>query len=292
MYELIQVAKNTYYINCPAKIGVYRASDEEVYLIDSGNDKEAGKKIVKLFAEKGWTLRAILNTHSNGDHIGGNKLLTERLNAKCYASGTEKAFIENTILEPSFLYGGYPCKMLRNKFLMADSVPVHSLHEIKLPEGFETIPLPGHFFDMVGFRTPDQIVFLADCVFGIDIINKYRVSFICDISEYLRTLDFIKALKAEVFIPAHAEPCADIGPLAEANRQNVMKIIDDIIRICRSAKSFDEILAEIFCIYHLAMDFNQHVLVGSTVRSYLSYLIDSGFLVVDFDNNVLHYRAI
>ena len=27
-----------------------------------------------------------------------------------------------------------------------------------LPEGFESIPLPGHFFDMVGFRTADDVV--------------------------------------------------------------------------------------------------------------------------------------
>ena len=30
-------------------------------------------------------------------------------------------------------------------------------------KGFELLPLPGHFFDMVGFRTPDDVVYLADC---------------------------------------------------------------------------------------------------------------------------------
>ena len=28
MYELVQVAENTYYINAPSKIGVYRVSDD------------------------------------------------------------------------------------------------------------------------------------------------------------------------------------------------------------------------------------------------------------------------
>ena len=44
MYELEQIGKQSYYINCPAKIGIYRRNDKDVYLIDSGNDKEAGKK--------------------------------------------------------------------------------------------------------------------------------------------------------------------------------------------------------------------------------------------------------
>ena len=44
MYELKQVGPQSYYINSPAKIGIYRQSENEVYLIDSGNDKEAAKK--------------------------------------------------------------------------------------------------------------------------------------------------------------------------------------------------------------------------------------------------------
>ena len=39
MYELVQVGNRSYYINCPAKIGVYLADEHNVYLIDSGNDK-------------------------------------------------------------------------------------------------------------------------------------------------------------------------------------------------------------------------------------------------------------
>ena len=46
MYELIQVLNNTYYINCPAKIGLYLDRDKGVYLIDSGNDKDAGRKLL------------------------------------------------------------------------------------------------------------------------------------------------------------------------------------------------------------------------------------------------------
>lgn len=47
MYELQQVGPQSYYINCPAKIGIYVQSERYVYLIDSGNDKEAAKKVLK-----------------------------------------------------------------------------------------------------------------------------------------------------------------------------------------------------------------------------------------------------
>ena len=51
MYELNQVGEKSYYINCPAKIGVYLADDKNVYLIDSGNDKDAGIPMLTISAE-------------------------------------------------------------------------------------------------------------------------------------------------------------------------------------------------------------------------------------------------
>ena len=77
MYELVQVAEHTYYIECPAKIGIYEDTDG-VYVIDSGNDKDAGRKVRKILNENGWSLKGIINTHSNADHIGGNKYLQQQ----------------------------------------------------------------------------------------------------------------------------------------------------------------------------------------------------------------------
>ena len=85
MYELNQVGQNSYYINCPAKIGIYKKNDTDVYLIDSGNDKDAGRKVRQILDKNGWNLKAIYNTHSNADHIGGNKYLQTHTGCRIYA---------------------------------------------------------------------------------------------------------------------------------------------------------------------------------------------------------------
>ena len=75
MFELIQVSKNSFYIQSPSKIGLVRLNDTHVCLIDSGSDKEAGRKVRQILDANSWQLTAIFNTHSNADHIGGNKYL-------------------------------------------------------------------------------------------------------------------------------------------------------------------------------------------------------------------------
>lgn len=145
MYELTQVAGNSYYIQSPAKIGLVRLNDTDVCLIDSGNDKEAGRKVRQILDANGWHLTAIYNTHSNADHIGGNQYLQNQTGCKVYAPGIECDFTRHPVLEPSFLYGGYPPKELQHKFLMAKPSDAQELTPACLPEGFEWLSLRGTF---------------------------------------------------------------------------------------------------------------------------------------------------
>lgn len=292
MYELVQVGKNTYYIESPAKIGVYRLNETEVCLIDSGNDKDAGRKIQGILAEQGWTLKFILNTHSNADHIGGNAVLQQRLNIPAYTSELEACFNRFPQLEPSFLYGGFPARPLRNKFLMAQPSSASPLDPAALPEGFEVLPLPGHFFEMVGFKTPDEVWFLADCVMGENILEKYQFSFIYDVSAYLATLDVIEKLSGMCFIPSHAPMCQDIHPLAEANRAKVNEIIGAILKTVEAPITTEEVIKRLFDQYALTLNWDQYVLVGSTIRSYLSYLLDGGRVKADFIENRLVWTRV
>ena len=284
MYELVQVAEHTYYIECPAKIGIYEDTDG-VYIIDSGNDKDAGRKIKKILEQKNWNLKAILNTHSNADHIGGNQFLQKRFDCPIYSTPMENIVTENTILEPSFLYGGYPFGALRHKFLMAQPSQTQNIADATLPEGFEILSLPGHFWDMIGFKTPDDVYFLADCVSSETILNKYHISFIYDVRKYLETLDFISTLKGKIFIPSHTETTENIATLADVNRKKVYEIMELLLSFCQTPYTAEELLTKVFDHYQLVMDASQYVLVGSTIRSYLSYLVDEKKLMIEIVNN-------
>lgn len=292
MYELNKVGNKTYYIDSPSKVGLFLMDDQKVCLIDSGNDKEAGKRIQKILEDQGWELSMIINTHSHADHIGGNNILQQRLGVPAYSQGVDMAFIEYPILEPSGLYGGYPPKELRNKFLMAQPSHIQELTPEVLPQGLEMVRLDGHSFSMIGLKTEDQVWFLADCLNSEAVMEKYPVFFLYDVASHLETLELVEALEGDLFISSHVEPLKDVKPLVEKNRNKMREIMENIKTICSQPTSFEELLKQIFDWYGLKMNLAQHVLVGNTIKSYLSYMLERGEVQVEFHENRMLWKIV
>ena len=175
---------------------------------------------------------------------------------------------------------------------MAQESDVTDFSDGGFPKEIKVIPLPGHFFDMVGFRMPDGVVFLADCISSRETLEKYAVSFIYDVGAYLETLDMVEGMEAVMFVPAHAEAVSDIKELVQYNRDKVHSIAERILSICKKPVCFEGILQEVFKGYGLAMNFEQYALVGSTIRSYLSWLKDTGKVDAVFRDSMLLWQRI
>ncbi len=292
-YELKKGKGKTWYIESPVNIGVFEG-EKGIILIDSGNDKEAGREIRKVLDRKGWALSLIINTHSNGDHIGGNAYFNHITGCSVAVPCLEAEYTKKPILEPAFLWGGYPFKKIRNKFLMAKASEVDFIIENTGPimdTPLEAFPLPGHFMNMIGIRTPDDVVFLADTLFGEDILSKYRMVFLYDIEGYLRTLDMLSGLEADLYVPSHASPREDIQTLIEANRRNTLDVAETIIRESREPVDTEELLKNVCDRFGIQLDYNQYVLLMSTLKSYLTYLNDRGNMVPEIRENRLLWQA-
>ncbi len=289
MYELVPLTETCYYIECPSKIGLIRIDDTNVCLIDSGNDKEVGRKVRQILDKNAWNLQAIYITHAHADHIGGNNYLQKQTQCKIYAPTIHAAFANTPFLEPSFLYGAMPPKDLQNKFLLAQESVVQTLDEACLPAGLSSLPLPGHFFDMVGYKTSDDVVFLADCLLSSDILDKYKVPVIYDVEQYLITLEKVKNMQAKVFVPSHAQVTEDISALAQYNIDKVSEVADALCALCAQPMIFEDVLQKTFHMYDLVMNFNQYVLVGGSVRALFAWLKSQGRIHAYFADNKLFW---
>ena len=114
--------------------------------------------------------------------------------------------------------------------------------------------------------------------------------FIYDVQEYLNTLDYISTLKGKLFIPSHCEATNDISKLIDINRTKIEEITNKIYDLCCDETTFEDLMKKIFDSYNLALNPNQYILGGSTIRSYLSYLYDNDRIEYIFKDNKMYWK--
>lgn len=290
--EMVRLAERTYYFPGGTNVGLYRGDGSVAYLIDSGNDSETGRRLLSSLSAAGMELKAILNTHSNADHCGGNSFLQEKTSCAVMAPPVEAAFLEHPYLEPAVLYGGMPPPELMGKFFVAKPSRAEKDGLSSLPQGITAVALPGHYFGMQGYITSDGILFAADSLFSRQVIEKYHIVFLYDVAAFLDTLLLLPALGCKLYVPSHAEPTADVEDLAEVNRNKVLEVADLVLGACESPSSPDEILKHIYDHYGLQLDMGQYALAGSTIRSYTTYLYNLGKLKRTFEGNRLRFITV
>lgn len=291
MFECIQLAENTYYIANPVNVGLY-IENNEAWIIDTGIDSRVGKKIVQRLKEHHWTPKAIINTHCHVDHLGANAWLQKEFDIPIYSNGMDCYFIENTILSSMAIWGAYPPKRLQGTLFTApDSKNVQSIYDAPLPAGFEIIPFYGHSLFMFGLRTPDNIIFTADELCNSNILEKYKIAYNYCIEQYYQSLDAAEKLKAKLFVPAHGEPFTNIQEYVAMNRKAVLEVRALILEQCRTPQSFDMLLQYIFNHYNLSMTLAQHAIIGSTIRSYISWLLNEELLEPIIQGNILYWQT-
>lgn len=285
----------------PTNIGIILESESTdgksgVYLVDSGNDKEAGRKILKILGECGWVLRGIVNTHSNADHIGANEYLQGKTGCGIWATRGESSFIQYPVIESSFLWGGYPFKEIRSKFFLAKPSKVTGfIGEGPAHPDFSFIPLEGHYFDQAGILSRDGVAFLGDAIFGEEVLAKYGIPYIYDVRAFRESLERIRTLEASRYVPSHGgiiDDPAELGRLVDANLRVSLEVEEAILSILKRKQGFEDILKALCDRYSVTLGYAQYILIGNTLRSYLSYLSDGGKARFSFEDNVMYWEGV
>lgn len=283
---LNKLSENVFYIAGRTNIGVITSSKNECIIIDSGIDENYGRRILKILSSNNLKIKALINTHAHADHIGGNKIIYERTNVKIYSSFGEKPFIENPLLEPLYLYGAFPPKMLRNKLFMAEPTPIYDILENDF-DGLKIIKIPGHSIDMIGILY-ENVAFIADALFSKEILEKHIIPYHLNIKQAIETIKNLKELKNLLCIPSHGSPSKDIEELIEVNFSTIMKIRNIIIEELNiKNKTIEELIKNI--IQRTLIKINntgQYSLIRSAILSYLSWLEEENILEIQISNNL------
>ncbi len=282
MFELINLAGSTYCYTMPTNVGVYVTEENEVYIIDTGVNEKSAKRILSAIEEQGWTIKAVILTHAHTDHAGGCKYIVETTGVKAYATEAEGIFVEHPDLEPAVVYGAFPCRDFRGKFMNTPACAVSDIKELTLPEGMELFHLPGHFADMIGVKTPDDVYFVADAVISDKTLESCPMSYIFDLESQYETLEDIKKLDGKLCVPSHAEPTRKIERLAQFNIDSLNKVNSTILDLLNNPMSVEDLVQKLTVLWRLPETYMQYVMTSAGVRGHLTYLRHNGLVDYKF----------
>lgn len=288
MFEVKHLIGNTYFYEAFTNVGVCRIDGNRAILIDSCDHKRMIKSLDRELEAMGLSVSAVINTHGHNDHIMGNRFFQDKYGCRLFSSRLEHGFIYKPDLESIFYNSALTVDKMGNPFADLSSSDTEIITDNNIPDGFEIVDLPGHSFEMIGVRTADGVLFLADAVLSVSTWESYKLPFFYNVNKSIETLEKIKDMKARLFVPSHNPPVEDIKPLAEYNIEKLKEKKTMLYELC-NGKSFEDIFADVMEKEKLTIKTPKYCMYAVMVRNFIQSLIEDGLVYNELENNRMIY---
>ncbi len=289
MFEIKKIKGNTYYYEAFTNVGIFAPDGKNAVLIDACDHPRMVKGTDKQLGEMGLRVGAVIDTHCHIDHICGNKFFRDKYGCKILSTKKEQAFISYPSLESDFYYAGMDTDKIRNSFFLTEPCESEVITKENTPEGIETIPLPGHSFEMIGVKTADNVIFLADAILSRKTWDEYKLPFFYDVNSSISTLEMLKTLSADIYVPSHDAPLEDITELANYNIEKITEKKELFYSLCEG-RSFDTLFEAVLKKEDLKIRTEKYPMYAVMARNLLQALVNDGRIYAVLENNRLVYH--
>lgn len=307
---LIQFSQNVYLLPLATNIGVIALEQSDgtvnIYLIESGNDDAQAAVILEKVKEffstdsRTVTLKAVINTHSHADHCGGNDFLRKNTGCEVWASEGEAAIMQCPVIETGLIWGGMPVQELETRYFVAQPCAADrtfkndAVFYIEEKIKVEVISLKGHYIDQTGFLLTDtdgkKTLFAGDALSGRNAIKRYWIQYLFDEKQSKESLNKLSHIKADFYVPGHGDFVTQIEGLVELNLLALLETENLILDELKTPRTSEEILKAVADRNSLNLKLSQYVLIGCTLRSYLSALADEGRIRYEITENKMLWQ--
>ena len=268
-----------------ALLPIYRVTDADMILIDTGYAKLDRAGLTALIEDSGFHLRGIICSHAHFDHSGNVRYLQQRCGAKAAAHIIEAGISVNPDAYRAnyvALTYGKSREIFLEECFVADTIigPEDDFLDF-CGVRFGILQLPGHSAGHIGVVTPDNVAYVGDCLIDQQQIDSAKLPTSMFIARDLQSKEFLRQTKYDAYILAHKSVVTDIAPLVDSNIAFIHRKAEELLNDLTEGMTFAQWIST-FCQRENIRTKNElkFSIIERNFSNFVDWLTDEGRILV------------
>ena len=268
-----------------ALLPIYRVTDTDIILIDTGYAKLDRAGLTALIEDRGFQLRGIICSHAHFDHSGNVRYLQQRCGAKAAAHIIEAGISVNPDAYRAnyvALTYGKSREFFLEECFVADTIigPEDDFLDF-CGVRFGILQLPGHSAGHIGVVTPDNVAYVGDCLIDQQQIDSAKLPTSMFIARDLQSKEFLRRTQYDAYILAHKSVVTDIAPLVDSNIAFIHRKAEELLNDLTDGMTFAQWIST-FCQRENIRTKNElkFSIIERNFSNFVDWLTDEGRILV------------
>ncbi len=268
-----------------ALLPIYRVTDTDIILIDTGYAKLDRTRLTALIEDRGFHLRGIICSHAHFDHSGNVRYLQQRCGAKAAAHIIEAGISVNPDAYRAnyvALTYGKSREFFLEECFVADTIigPEDDFLDF-CGVRFGILQLPGHSAGHIGVVTPDNVAYVGDCLIDQQQIDSAKLPTSMFIARDLQSKEFLRRTQYDAYILAHKSVVTDIAPLVDSNIAFIHRKAEELLNDLTDGMTFAQWIST-FCQRENIRTKNElkFSIIERNFSNFVDWLTDEGRILV------------
>ena len=268
-----------------ALLPIYRVTDTDIILIDTGYAKLDRAGLTALIEDRGFHLRGIICSHAHFDHSGNVRYLQQRCGAKAAAHIIEAGISVNPDAYRAnyvALTYGKSREFFLEECFVADTIigPEDDFLDF-CGVRFGILQLPGHSAGHIGVVTPDNVAYVGDCLIDQQQIDSAKLPTSMFIARDLQSKEFLRRTQYDAYILAHKSVVTDIAPLVDSNIAFIHRKAEELLNDLTDGMTFAQWIST-FCQRENIRTKNElkFSIIERNFSNFVDWLTDEGRILV------------
>lgn len=268
-----------------ALLPIYRVTDADMILIDTGYAKLDRAGLTALIEDSGFHLRGIICSHAHFDHSGNVRYLQQRCGAKTAAHIIEAGISVNPDAYRAnyvALTYGKSREIFLEECFVADTIigPEDDFLDF-CGVRFGILQLPGHSAGHIGVVTPDNVAYVGDCLIDQQQIDSAKLPTSMFIARDLQSKEFLRRTQYDAYILAHKSVVTDIAPLVDSNIAFIHRKAEELLNDLTDGMTFAQWIST-FCQRENIRTKNElkFSIIERNFSNFVDWLTDEGRILV------------